>query len=52
MNSAKVIKLPLHSVQMLLNAENVREMAHLLLEMAKMAATLVVTFVQLLSFIS
>ena len=37
---------------MLLNAENEREWAHLLLEMAKMAATLVATFVQLLSFLS
>jgi len=52
MNNAKVIKLPSHSVQMLLNAENEREMAHLLLEMARMAATLLATFVQLLSFIS
>ena len=52
MNSAEIIKLPSHSVQMLLNAENEREMVQLLLEMVKMVATLVGTFIQLLSFIS
>ena len=37
---------------MLLNAKNEREWAHLLLEMVKMAAMLVATFVRLLSFLS